>query len=92
MMSELEKRKAEQGLFGEIKSLVEQSKQQVAVAVNSAMTLLYWEVGKAIRENVLNENRAEYGRKIVNALSAQLVEEYGKGWSEKQLRHCLRTA
>ena len=92
MMSELEKRKAEQGLFGESKSLVEQSKQQVAVAVNSAMTLLYWEVGKAIRENVLNENRAEYGRKIVNALSAQLVEEYGKGWSEKQLRHCLRTA
>ena len=91
-MSELEKRKAEPGLFGEIKSLIEQSKQQVAVAVNSAMTFLYWQVGKAIREDVLNENRAEYGRKIVNALSAQLVLEYGTGWGVKHLRHCLRFA
>jgi len=91
-MSQLEKRKVEPCLFSEIKSLVEQSKQQVAVAVNSTMTLLYWQVGKAVREDVLKENRAEYGKQIVNALSTQLVEEYGKGWSEKQLRHCLRFA
>ena len=32
------------------------------------------------------------GKKIVATLSRQLETEYGKGWSEKQLRHCLRFA
>jgi predicted nuclease of restriction endonuclease-like (RecB) superfamily len=91
-MSQLEKRKAEQGLFGDIKSLIEQSRQQVAVTVNAEMTLLYWQVGKRINHDVLKNNRAEYGRQIVNSLSAQLTVEYGKGWGEKHLRHCLRFA
>ena len=79
-------------LFSEIRSLIEQGRQQVAVTVNATMTLLYWQVGKRINDDILKNNRAEYGRKIVNALSAQLVSEYGKGWSEKHLRHCLRFA
>ncbi|MFA6174370.1 MAG: PDDEXK nuclease domain-containing protein [Kiritimatiellales bacterium] len=81
-----------QNLFSEIRSLIDQGRQQVAVTVNAAMTLLYWQVGKRINDDVLKNNRAEYGRKIVNALSAHLVSEYGKGWSEKHLRHCLRFA
>jgi predicted nuclease of restriction endonuclease-like (RecB) superfamily len=79
-------------LFSEIRLLIEQGRQQVAVTVNATMTLLYWQVGKRINDDILKNNRAEYGRKIVNALSAQLVSEYGKGWSEKHLRHCLRFA
>ncbi|MDD3277245.1 MAG: PDDEXK nuclease domain-containing protein [Kiritimatiellales bacterium] len=91
-MSELEKRKVEHVLFSEIKSLIEQGRQQVAVTVNAAMTLLYWQVGKRLNNEVLKDQRAEYGQKIVATLSRQLTEEYGKGWSEKHLRHCLRFA
>ena len=36
--------------------------------------------------------RVEYGRQIVVSLARQLETEYGRGWSEKQLRHCLRFA
>ncbi len=79
-------------LFGEVKALIEQSRQAVAVAVNSTMTMLYWKVGRRINTEVLNDQRAEYGKQVVNALSSQLVEEYGRGWSAKQLRHCLRFA
>ena len=79
-------------IFSEIKILIEESKQQVAVAVNSTMTLLYWNIGKRINTEILQNKRAEYGKQIVQLLSAQLAKEYGKGWSEKQLRHCLRIA
>ncbi len=79
-------------LFGEIRSLIEQSRQQVAVAVNSAMSMLYWQIGKRINEEVLQNKRAEYGKEIVVTLSRHLEIEYGKGFSEKQLRHCLRFA
>ncbi|CAN5538956.1 PDDEXK nuclease domain-containing protein [soil metagenome] len=80
------------GLFAEIKQLIEQSKSNVAVTVNAEITTLYWHIGKRIKEDILRNERAGYGLQIVNALSAQLVAEYGKGWSAKHLRHCLRFA
>jgi len=76
----------------EIKQLIEQSRQKVAVAVNSEITLLYWHIGKRINSEVLKNKRAEYGKKIIVTLSQQLTLEYGKGWSEKQLRHCIHFA
>jgi predicted nuclease of restriction endonuclease-like (RecB) superfamily len=79
-------------LATDIKELIAQSRQQVAVAVNSAMSMLYWQIGKRINEDVLLNQRAEYGKEIVATLSQQLSEEYGKGWSKRQLHHCLRFA
>lgn len=79
-------------LISEVKFLIEQSRQQVAATVNSAITLLYWQIGKRINEEILRNTRADYGKQIVHTLSAQLVLEYGKGWGEKHLRHCLRIA
>ena len=79
-------------LFVEIKNLVEKSKQEVAVTVNSTLTQLYWNIGKLIKENILHNNRAKYGKKIIAELSSQLTKEFGRGWSEKHLRHCIRIA
>ena len=82
----------ELGIFNEVKMLIESGRQQIAVAVNSAMTLVYWQVGKRINDEVLNDHRAAYGKQVIVNLSKQLSEEYGKGWGEKQLRHCLQFA
>lgn len=49
-----------------------------------------WYVGKRIKEDVLFNRRAEYGKQIVKNLSIRLAHRYGNGWSEKKLRHCLR--
>ena len=49
-------------------------------------------MGKRINEDILQHQRAGYGEQIVQTLSTQLRLEYGSGWSEKQLRHCLRFA
>ena len=88
-MSNLDQNKA---IFSEIKSLIEESRQQVAVAVNATMTMLYWQIGKRINQEILKDQRAEYGKQIIATLSRQLATEYGTGWSEKQLRHCMRFA
>lgn len=79
-------------LFADVKSLIEQGKQQLAIVVNSTMTMLYWEIGRRIKTDVLQNQRAEYGQEIVRRLSVELTKQYGKGWSEKHLRHCLRIA
>jgi len=79
-------------LVGEIKTLIEKSKQQVAVAVNATITMLYWNIGKKINDEILKELRAEYGKQIVATLSHQLILEYGGSFSEKNLRRMMQFA
>uniref|UniRef100_Q3APG1 Cytoplasmic protein n=1 Tax=Chlorobium chlorochromatii (strain CaD3) TaxID=340177 RepID=Q3APG1_CHLCH len=79
-------------LFGEIRELINQSRRQVAVEVNSAITMLYWQIGKRINEEILQNKRAVYGKEVIVTLSRELTTEYGNGWSTKHLRHCLRLA
>ena len=81
-----------QPIAADIKLLIEQSSHNVALAVNAESTLLYWHVGKRINDEVLKNNRAEYGKQIVVSLARHLMEEYGKGWGEKQLRQCMQFA
>jgi hypothetical protein len=79
-------------LVKEISLYIEESKQQLAITVNATLSLLYWQIGKRINEEILQNQRAEYGKEIVASLAQALSLEFGKGWSEKHLRHCLRTA
>lgn len=79
-------------LFQEVRQLIDAAKQRAALAINAELTLLYWQVGKRIKVEVLKDTRAEYGKQIINNLSTRLTRKYGRGWSEKQLRHCLHFA
>jgi hypothetical protein len=60
--------------------------------VNTALVWLYWNIGRRIREEVLKEKRAEYGKEILSTLSKELAAEYGQGFSEPNLRHMVRFA
>ena len=51
-----------------------------------------WYIGKRIKEDVLFNQRAEYGKQVIKNLSLRLIGRYGSGWSEKKLRHCIRSA
>lgn len=79
-------------LVRDIRQLIDGARQRAAVAVNAELTLLYWQIGKRIHRDVLNEQRADYGAAIIATLASQLTASYGRGWSERQLRHCLRFA
>ena len=76
----------------DIRQFIDAARQRVAMAVNAELTLLYWQIGHRIQTEVLQGQRAEYGKQIIVTLAQQITAEYGKGWSEKQLRHCLRVA
>jgi len=79
-------------IISDIKTLIEQNRQQITISINATMTLLYWQIGKRIKSEVLQNQRAEYRKQIVVSLARQLTEEYGKGWGEKQLRQCMHFA
>lgn len=82
-----------QQLFSSIRQLIEESKQQVAVVVNATMSMLYWQIGKRINEEIKGQNRSEtYGKQIVTTLWRQLTDEYGASFSEKNLRRMMQFA
>jgi predicted nuclease of restriction endonuclease-like (RecB) superfamily len=79
-------------LLDEVRHLIDSARERAAAAVNAELTLLYWRVGRCIHAEVLRGARAEYGQQVIASLARQLIVEYGRGWSEQQLRHCLRAA
>ena len=81
-----------QTLFSQIRQLIDAAKQRAAVAINAEITLLYWQVGDRIQTEILQRQRAEYGKQVITELSRQLTQTYGKGWSERQLRYCILIA
>src|SRR6516164_9133837 len=72
-------------LLGDIRALIEAAREQTAQVVNSGQILLYWNIGKRIREDVLQEKRAASGEAIISTLSKQLIAEYGQGYSKPNL-------
>jgi len=79
-------------LLSELSQLIEQSQQQVAVYANSTLTILFWHIGKRINDEVLDNQRAEYGKQIVSAVSAQLEKKYGRNFTEKNVRRMMQFA
>ncbi|MCL4280377.1 MAG: hypothetical protein KJZ60_11980, partial [Ignavibacteriaceae bacterium] len=69
-------------LFKSVIKLIEESRSRTALEINSEITLLYWNIGKYIREDILKNNRADYGQRIVESLSERLTNQYGRGWSK----------
>ncbi len=79
-------------LLNDLRRMIDETRQAVSTKVNVALTMLYWNVGRRIREDVLQEKRAEYGREILPTLSAKLTIEYGRGWNERNLAYMVKFA
>ena len=77
-------------LYNRIVTLIENAKRNVATKVNDEMTLLYWNIGKDITDNVLNNQKAEYGKAVIKKLSQKLTIEYGRGYSRANLFRMLK--
>lgn len=82
--------KIEEILFRDLAQIIEQGKKQVAVQINSTLTLTYWHVGKKINEHVLNNQRAEYGKKILSPVATKLAEKFGKSFESKNIYRMMQ--
>lgn len=72
-------------LLTELRGLITQARERLAVGVNRELVLLYWDLGQRVHVEILGEERAEYGERIVATVSAQLENEFGNGFSNLEL-------
>lgn len=74
----------EELVYTDIRQLLEQARHKTAQAVNNIIVETYWKIGKRISEEV--GERAEYGKHLLDYLSMRLTTEFGKGFTERNLR------
>ena len=72
-------------IFEEIKGLINSSRSRVYSVVNTEMLNLYWNIGKIIMEIQQGNERAAYGDTVLEKLSEKLTNEFGKGFSARNL-------
>lgn len=75
-------------LYKEISSILRTARANEYKAVNYALVTSYWSTGQVIVEYELNCNeRAEYGKAVLEGLAKKLTAEFGKGFDESNLRY-----
>ena len=79
-------------LYDDVCNIIDEARYRVAVYVNSEASMMNWNVGKRIKEDILNSKRAEYGKQVLKRLAKKLILRYGNGWGFQKLQHCVRAA
>jgi hypothetical protein len=79
-------------LLADLRGLIAHAREQVARTLNTGLVVLYWHVGNRIRRDLLKEKRADYGKRILQVVSAKLAAEFGRGWGQRNLEQMVRFA
>lgn len=80
-------------LVDDLRQIINEARNRVAINVNAELTLMYWHIGERINREVLGNERAEYGKQIVSQVARQLQDEFGaKGFEERNIRRMMAFA
>ena len=76
-----------QNLYKKVIELLNQARQSIVQTINNTMAMTYFEIGKMIvEEEQHGKEKSEYGKQVLKELSEKLVNEFGKGFSETNLK------
>ena len=76
--------------YNSIRNSIIVAQNKVYTAVNTAMVQAYWEIGEQIYKACGDNDRSEYGKNLIKFLSDKLTSEFGKGFSETNLKNMRR--
>lgn len=74
--------------YRNIRQILEDARKTAYSAVNVAMVQAYWNIGRLIvEEEQRGKAKAEYGEYLLKELSIRLTRDFGKGFTETNLRY-----
>lgn len=75
-------------IYQNIRQLLQEARKSVAITVNTVMVETYWEIGRQIVEEEQNgKDKADYGAYLIKDLSKKLMDEFGSGFTEANIRN-----
>jgi hypothetical protein len=79
-------------LLSELSNMIESANTKVPSYANTSLIMLNWYIGRRINQNILLEERAEYGEKIIKHLSKEIILPYGNGFHHRSLLRIVQFA
>lgn len=76
----------------DIQKIIISARSKLAREFNHTQVLLNWHIGSRIDKEILNNERAEYGKSIIPELAAQLQVEFGRGYDRTSLTRMVKFA
>lgn len=71
--------------YDNIVNLIETAKRKVFETANFQTVYLFWHIGQELKDNILNGQKAEYGKSIVKNLSKELEFRYGRSYEKSSV-------
>lgn len=79
---------SETNLIAEVKQIVQAARDQSYRAINVMQIVSNWLIGQRIViQEQMGKEKADYGKHVIEIVSAALTEEFGKGYSETNIRN-----
>ncbi len=80
----------ETALLADLRNLIQSARQRIAVVANSTTTLLFWHLGRRLLNENLQDERAQYGERILATVSRELTVEFGRAFSLRSLYRAIQ--
>jgi predicted nuclease of restriction endonuclease-like (RecB) superfamily len=80
----------EAALLTDLRELIQSARQRIATVANSTTTLLYWHLGRRLLADSLQDERAQYGERILASVSRELTVEFGQGFTLRSLYRAIQ--
>jgi len=91
MVKLVNKQNVNKNLFEDIKEIITDSKSKIYTTINTTIISAYWNIGKKIvEEEQKGKTRAKYGKYLIKELSIKLTNEFGKGFSERNIWNMIK--
>jgi predicted nuclease of restriction endonuclease-like (RecB) superfamily len=76
-----------ENFYNKVSELLKTARETVIKSVNNTMVITYFEIGKLIvNQEQHGEEKAKYGKNLINELSEKLSTEFGKGFSATNIK------
>ncbi len=77
----------DESFYRDVKEVLEQARKRIYRNIQNEMVLAYWQIGKMIVDKQGGEARAKYGDGLIKELSIKMTEDFGKGFTESNIRY-----
>ena len=77
-------------IYEHISALIDQRREAARNIVNNAMVSMYWNIGKYLVDEVLQNQKPEYGKRIIENISNRLSENYGSGFDKSAVTRMIQ--
>ena len=80
------------GLLSELKNIIDDSRKRTVSQAQNELLLSYWQIGRRLSVDVLDNERAPYGKQIIKNIAKELTDTYGRSFEVRNLRRMMQFA